>query len=366
MPRCRATVGEEPAHDSIISDAVSYAASKNEIFVAAAGNDTTNDDVSPFYPASIGLPNVLAVAATDINGNLASFSDVGPKTVALGAPGVNVYSTVPGEGTVTGAGRPWRRRSSPRRFALILCEHPSWSMTQVIDQVLDNTTPDPGRLQARQSPAASSTRAPPSMTRLGRTRQLLRQRLWADNPAGISSLTITFNEEVNPATFTTSSIDAFTGPNGTIAATSVIPVAQVNGPPVHGLVFKSNGTGDVQPNNRAQHHRLVGKLNDQNGNGVDGEVTDDVYTDAFNLVTPVSFLSLAGLPANVTAGTPNTFMVSALDGQGNLLAGYQGTVHFSSSDGSAVLPANYTFTNADTGSHSFTVTFKTGGPRLSP
>ena len=50
----------------------------------------------PTYPASYALPNVLTVAATDNSDQLAYFSNVGRKSVDLGAPGLNIYSTWPG------------------------------------------------------------------------------------------------------------------------------------------------------------------------------------------------------------------------------------------------------------------------------
>jgi hypothetical protein len=53
-----------------------------------------------------------------------------------------------------------------------------------------------------------------------------------------------------------------------------------------------------------------------------------------------------------------TFTVTALDAYGNR-TGYLGTVHFTSSDPQAVLPANYTFTTADAGMHTFSATLKT-------
>ena len=54
-------------------------------------------------------------------------------------------------------------------------------------------------------------------------------------------------------------------------------------------------------------------------------------------------------------------MMVALDAAGNVATGYTGTVHLSSSDAQAVLPADYTFTAADGGIHTFTVTLKTAG-----
>jgi hypothetical protein len=61
------------------------------------------------------------------------------------------------------------------------------------------------------------------------------------------------------------------------------------------------------------------------------------------------------------AGTAATFTVSTQDAFGNASPDYTGTIHFSSSDVQAGLPADYTFTAADSGVHSFTVIFKTAG-----
>jgi hypothetical protein len=61
------------------------------------------------------------------------------------------------------------------------------------------------------------------------------------------------------------------------------------------------------------------------------------------------------------AGSPVQVKVVALDANNQVVAGYTGTVHFTSSDGSAVLPADYTFVAGDHGSHVFSVTFNTTG-----
>lgn len=64
------------------------------LFVAAAGNRGLNHNSSPLYPCSYNLDNIICVAATDQNDALASFSDFGSVGVDLGAPGVNIYSTL--------------------------------------------------------------------------------------------------------------------------------------------------------------------------------------------------------------------------------------------------------------------------------
>ena len=63
------------------------------LFVAAAGNLQSNNDQTPLYPASYNAPNVISVAATKSSDQLASFSNFGPASVHLGAPGDQVYST---------------------------------------------------------------------------------------------------------------------------------------------------------------------------------------------------------------------------------------------------------------------------------
>ncbi|ACX51664.1 peptidase S8 and S53 subtilisin kexin sedolisin [Ammonifex degensii KC4] len=93
-------------------DYLEYEAIKSHpdvLFVAAAGNEASNNDQVLTDPASFtvdwavynlaALPNVIAVAAladpSRSPGNLASFSNYGPKSVALAAPGEDILSTVP-------------------------------------------------------------------------------------------------------------------------------------------------------------------------------------------------------------------------------------------------------------------------------
>jgi hypothetical protein len=66
-------------------------------------------------------------------------------------------------------------------------------------------------------------------------------------------------------------------------------------------------------------------------------------------------------PNSARAGAPLALVVTATDPFGQAAVGYRGTVHLSSSDPRAVLPANYTFTAAANGVHTFPVTLKTAG-----
>lgn len=65
------------------------------LFIAAAGNDGIDTDVSPIYPACYNIPNIISVAAVDSSGNLASFSNYGANSIDVAAPGENILSTIP-------------------------------------------------------------------------------------------------------------------------------------------------------------------------------------------------------------------------------------------------------------------------------
>jgi FKBP-type peptidyl-prolyl cis-trans isomerase 2 len=74
-------------------------------------------------------------------------------------------------------------------------------------------------------------------------------------------------------------------------------------------------------------------------------------------------LAVTGMTSPRTAGSYGTVTVTAKDAYGNTAKSYTGTVHLTSTDGAAALPANYTFTVSDAGVHKFGVTLKTAGTR---
>ncbi|MCI0748813.1 MAG: S8 family serine peptidase, partial [Verrucomicrobia subdivision 3 bacterium] len=87
------------------SDALSQLAARGIVGVAAAGNSTNNNDVVPDYPSCYDVPGLVAVAATDENDNLRTFSNWGSTNVDLaapsivpttGGPGTNVYTILRG------------------------------------------------------------------------------------------------------------------------------------------------------------------------------------------------------------------------------------------------------------------------------
>ena len=77
-------------------NAITLLGEHDVLFVAAAGNSSSDNDSYPHYPSSYECSNIIAVAATDHSDNMASFSSYGATSVDVGAPGVNILSSLPG------------------------------------------------------------------------------------------------------------------------------------------------------------------------------------------------------------------------------------------------------------------------------
>lgn len=78
-------------------DAIKRSNDAGALFVAAAGNESKNNDSNPGYPASYDVANIISVAAIDNQGAKANFSNYGKRSVHIGAPGVNIYSSTGGD-----------------------------------------------------------------------------------------------------------------------------------------------------------------------------------------------------------------------------------------------------------------------------
>jgi subtilisin family serine protease len=123
-----------------LDDAIRYAWVHNVVFVTAAGNESANNDLVRSYPADDRLPNQISVAAIDQNGNLATFSNYGPTTVDLAAPGVDIKSTVPG-GFATYSGTSMAAPFVTGVVALVRGQFPQLSAAQAVQRVLGTTKP---------------------------------------------------------------------------------------------------------------------------------------------------------------------------------------------------------------------------------
>jgi len=120
-------------------DAIKEARDHGILFVAAAGNDSNDNDQSPSYPASYDLDNVVAVAATDNRDQLASFSNYGHTKVHVAAPGVKILSTIKGGDYAVMSGTSMATPHVSGISALLWSTNPSYTYAQIKD-ILINTS----------------------------------------------------------------------------------------------------------------------------------------------------------------------------------------------------------------------------------
>lgn len=89
--------GGTTGYSSALDSAITRAGEANIVFVAAAGNSGSDNDLVPRYPSSYSQSNIIAVAACGSdNATLAGFSNYGKNSVDIAARGTAVYSTLPG------------------------------------------------------------------------------------------------------------------------------------------------------------------------------------------------------------------------------------------------------------------------------
>jgi hypothetical protein len=167
----------------------------------------------------------------------------------------------------------------------------------------------------------------------------LRVRVPATTPAGAS-----LNGSV-------AALDAMNNPvasyNGTVhftssdgAATLPSDFALTNGTGAFSATLETAGSQTITVNDAATH---------------------SIQGIGYTVVPGVATHFSLGAPAHSITGSAVHVVVRPLDAFNNVVAAYNGTVHFTSSDNAAILPGSYAFVAADKGAHTFTVTFNTNG-----
>lgn len=128
------------SYSVLLEESIEKARDAGILFIAAAGNSSSNNDSFPSYPASYTTDNVVSVAAIDNRGVLASFSNYGVNTVHLAAPGVNIYSTVP-SGFDTFSGTSMATPHVAGVAALLLADKPGQKYSELKDRLLTSARP---------------------------------------------------------------------------------------------------------------------------------------------------------------------------------------------------------------------------------
>ncbi len=143
------------AFNQVLIDAIEAHNELGILFVAAAGNAANNNDLSPTYPASYDVENIISVAAIDEDGALADFSNYGAASVDIAAPGVEIYSSVPGDAYDSYSGTSMAAPHVTGALALMAAQYPNAQaqglktllLNSAADQELYSNATRQGRLQ---------------------------------------------------------------------------------------------------------------------------------------------------------------------------------------------------------------------------
>ena len=121
-----------------MKDAIEELGTKGVIMCAAAGNDDNNNDNNPHYPSNYDLDNIIAVAATDNRDELASFSNYGVQSVDIAAPGVDILSSINGDGYDSWNGTSMATPHVVGAVALLAAQDANTTVAQRVELILSN------------------------------------------------------------------------------------------------------------------------------------------------------------------------------------------------------------------------------------
>lgn len=127
----------------LLKEAFERCREKGILFVAAAGNESADNDKVPTYPASFGIDNIISVAAVSLHDELSWFSNWGLTSVHVAAPGESILSTMKNHRYGFKEGSSMAVPHIVGAAALLWSAHPDWTYTQVRDYILSHCKPLP-------------------------------------------------------------------------------------------------------------------------------------------------------------------------------------------------------------------------------
>lgn len=131
-------------YSDVMDAAIRAAGDAGILFIAASGNAGGNNDLAPHYPSSYGADNIVAVAATDRRDQIALFSNYGLTSVDVGAPGVDILSTVLAGGYDTFSGTSMATPHVSGVAALIKAAFPAATAAEIKARLINTADPVAG------------------------------------------------------------------------------------------------------------------------------------------------------------------------------------------------------------------------------
>jgi subtilisin family serine protease len=121
----------------ILLEALGRAEAAGVLLVAAAGNESSNNDTNPIYPANYAIPSMIRVAASDAGDHIAWFSNYGANSVDLMAPGVSIFSTIRNDSYASMNGTSMATPFVAGAAALVLSKFPNLSPLELRQKILN-------------------------------------------------------------------------------------------------------------------------------------------------------------------------------------------------------------------------------------
>ena len=319
-------------YSQTLDRAIESANNEGIMFVAAAGNQGSNNDTNPSYPTNYGSPNVISVAALNRNDNLANFSNYGEATVDVGAPGVSIYSTLPGNSYGSFSGTSMAAPHVAGVVGLLNAAKPGISVTEVTNAIIGTVdaiqsligkTVSGGRVNAATALTSILGQFPtidPLNNFIVISRQTKNIAISASDIDGDVSLEFSlsdFSSETIPATVN------LTG--------STLAITAING---RSGLFTIQVTASDTDSNTATESLQVEVLDETEPNGsvsLGKDVTEKLYANEFSIHDPTG----KQISTSHYAGW-QTLAVEAIDGVNTVLWEYTptGRLHYWHTDAS--------------------------------
>ena len=127
-------------YSAAMNAAIVKARDAGQLFIAAAGNESANNETTDSYPANYDQANVISVAAVDRNGILGWFSNYGSKKVHVAAPGVEILSTIPNSSYQSYQGTSMAAPHVTGAAMLMKANDPSLDYTTIKQRLISSVT----------------------------------------------------------------------------------------------------------------------------------------------------------------------------------------------------------------------------------
>ncbi|MBB77172.1 MAG: hypothetical protein CMJ75_21920 [Planctomycetaceae bacterium] len=273
-------------YSTAMYDAIEAFGDAGGIFVAAAGNAGNDNDSDPSYPASYDLSNIISVAASDDDDELASWSNYGTASVDIAAPGVSILSTLPDDNYGSASGTSMAAPHVAGAAALVWAAHPDWTHQEVIDALMDYADPilldavANGRLNVNEAIQVSlSDTEGPRVT----------DASWSGETNRLERVTVTFNEAIDAVTLTDADIE-LTDPAGNLIPVTAISAVRGSGGKEFEIDFEEQSTaGTYEVTLGPAVADEEGNLMDQDRDGTQGEAEDDQYSSTASIREVLEF-----------------------------------------------------------------------------